>query len=104
MFTASEIIELSKSGFSKDDIMELAKLSEMKSEPPKADPEPPKAEPEPKPETKTEPNIDTNAILQKLAQSITGSTASIDVPPTVKIDDVLGKHLSTLIVGEERTN
>lgn len=102
-----DIIELTKAGFTKEEIVELSKsglIDEEKPEP-KTEPEP-RPEPEPEPEPKTEPEKKENSYtftdsqLQQLIQGVSVKTSGgvVSMPPN--INDKLGEHFNSLMKGE----
>ena len=101
--TINDIVALSNAGFSKAEILALT------AQPTVAQPtvaQPTVAQPTVEQPTVAQPTDSgvsmTNAQFTALLQSINAGSASIDLPPTYDINNVLADHYKTLMVGDSQ--
>ena len=95
--TISDIVALSNAGFSKAEILALTA-------------QPTVAQPTVAQSTVAQPTVAqpdngvsmSNAQFTALLQSINAGNASIDLPPTYDINNVLADHYKTLMVGDSQ--
>lgn len=113
MFNANEILQLINAGFTKDEVLALASTQRTGETP--TNPIAPTVQPEAEPQTlppsltNNEPTapvaqvaapVMTDAQVEKLAQLINVNSATIDIPPTRTVDDVLAERFTNLILGK----
>ena len=105
--TINDIVALSNAGFSKAEILALT------AQPTVAQPtvaQPTVAQPTVAQPTVAQPTVAqtdngvsmSNAQFTALLQSINAGNASIDLPPTYDINNVLADHYKTLMVGDSQ--
>lgn len=100
---ANEVFKLLEAGFTKAEIMALKEGTTPEPAPVPNEPAPAPVVTEPAPQP-TGPQaaaapVVTDAQIEKLAQLINVGKATIDVPPTVTLDDQLEAHFRTLMTG-----
>lgn len=115
MLTYEQIAGLNQMGFTNEQIMKLAESSAEPQTAPITTPVPgaqstetpnipslvtKEVQPEPIKEAAPQ-SVVTDAQIEKLAQLINVGKATIDVPPTVTIDDKLAEHFKALMTGQE---
>ena len=97
--TINDIVALSNAGFSKAEILALTSQSTVAQ--PTA--QPTVAQPTAQPTAQTDNGVSmSNAQFTALLQSINAGNASIDLPPTYDINNVLADHYKTLMVGDSQ--
>ena len=115
--TISDIVALSNAGFSKAEILALTAQPTVAqptvAQPTVAQPtvaQPTVAQPTVAQSTVAQPTVAqpdngvsmSNAQFTALLQSINAGNASIDLPPTYDINNVLADHYKTLMVGDSQ--
>ena len=91
--TINDIVALSNAGFSKAEILALTAQPTV-AQPTVAQPTAP---------AQTDNGVSmSNAQFTALLQSINAGNASIDLPPTYDINNVLADHYKTLMVGDSQ--
>ena len=115
--TLNDVVALAHAGFSREQIMTLAQTvpSVMPQVTPQAMPQvTPQAMPQVAPQVapqvtpQVEPQVAqvtpqtglTESQFAQLLQSVNTANATIDIPPTVSIDDKLAEHFTSMLVGE----
>ena len=107
--TINDIVALSNAGFSKAEILALTAQPTV-AQPTVAQPtvaQPTVAQPtapvQPTASAQTDNSVSmSNAQFTALLQSINAGNASIDLPPTYDINNVLADHYKTLMVGDSQ--
>ena len=106
--TINDIVALSNAGFSKAEILALTAQPTVE-QPTLAQPtvaQPTVAQPtvaQPTAPVQTDNGVSmSNAQFTALLQSINAGNASIDLPPTYDINNVLADHYKTLMVGDSQ--
>ena len=110
--TINDIVALSNAGFSKAEILALTAQPTV-AQPTVAQPtvaQPTVAQPTVAQPTVAQPTVAqadnsvsmSNAQFTALLQSINAGNASIDLPPTYDINNVLADHYKTLMVGDSQ--
>ena len=106
--TINDIVALSNAGFSKAEILALTAQPTV-AQPTVAQPtvaQPTVAQPsvaQPTAPAQTDNGVSmSNAQFTALLQSINAGNASIDLPPTYDINNVLADHYKTLMVGDSQ--
>ena len=103
--TINDIVALSNAGFSKAEILALTAQPTAQAQPteqaqPTAQPT---AQVQPTAQAQTDNGVSmSNAQFTALLQSINAGNASIDLPPTYDINNVLADHYKTLMVGDSQ--
>ena len=93
--TINDIVALSNAGFSKAEILALTAQPTA--------PVQPTAPAQPTAPVQTDNGVSmSNAQFTALLQSINAGNASIDLPPTYDINNVLADHYKTLMVGDSQ--
>ena len=99
--TINDIVALSNAGFSKAEILALTAQPTAPVQP--TAPLQPIAPVQPTAPVQTDNGISmSNAQFTALLQSINAGNASIDLPPTYDINNVLADHYKTLMVGDSQ--
>ena len=88
--TLNDVVALAHAGFSREQIMTLAQT--VPSVMPQATPQ---AMPQAMPQTGL-----TESQFAQLLQSVNTASATIDIPPTVSLDDKLAEHFTSMLIGE----
>ena len=104
--TLNDVVALAHAGFSREQIMTLAQTvpSVMPSATPQAMPQvaqqvTPQAMPQVAQQVTKQAGL-TESQFAQLLQSVNTANATIDIPPTVSIDDKLAEHFTSMLVGE----
>ena len=104
--TLNDVVALAHAGFSREQIMTLAQVAPQVA-PQVAQQTAPQTVPSVAPQTV--PSVAPQAMPQtgltesqfaQLLQSVNTANATIDIPPTVSIDDKLAEHFTSMLVGE----
>lgn len=99
--TINDIVALSNAGFSKAEILALTAQPTAPVHP--TAPVQPTAPAQPTAPVQTDNGVSmSNAQFTALLQSINAGNASIDLPPTYDINNVLADHYKTLMVGDSQ--
>ena len=122
--TLNDVVALAHAGFSREQIMTLAQQATPQATPqvaPQAAPQvaqvAPQAAPQAAPQVaqvapqaapqvaQAAPQVApqtglTESQFAQLLQSVNTANATIDIPPTVSIDDKLAEHFTSMLVGE----
>ena len=109
--TINDIVALSNAGFSKAEILALTAQAHptaqvqptAQTQPTVAQTQPTVAQTQPTAQGQTDNGVSmSNAQFTALLQSINAGNASIDLPPTYDINNVLADHYKTLMVGDSQ--
>ena len=97
--TLSDVIALAHAGFSKEQIMTFAQPVAQPIAQPVARPI---AQPVAQPIAQAQQTGLSDNQFAQLLQTINSANATIDIPPTVSVDEKLAEHFTTMLVGEKK--